>query len=75
MKFIIDLLGTKTGVSHKRFISVLFAVMLVIFAFLLYFFPVPEQNEGIFNQILYIFSGVILFQSGASVFEKKDKVD
>lgn len=73
MNFIEKLVSSGTGVSHKRFISLLFAFMLVVFAILLYFFPVPQQNEGIFNQILYIFSGVILFQTGASVYEKTKK--
>lgn len=73
MKFIEKLLTSNTGLSHKRAISILFSVLLGIFAFLLYFVPVPEQNEGIFNQILYIFSTVIVFQTGASVFEKTKK--
>ena len=69
------LIGSKTGYSHKRFIAVLFSVVLVLFGCLLFAVAIPENNVPLFNQVLYIFSGVILFQSGASVFEKGGKVD
>ena len=69
------LIGSKTGNSHKRFIAVLFSVVLVLFGSLLFIVAIPENNVGIFNQVLYIFSSVIVFQTGASVFEKGGKVD
>lgn len=70
-----DLLGSKTGSSHKRFIALLFSVVLVIINFALLWVEIPENNVAIFNQILYIFGGVILFQTGASVYEKTHKTD
>ena len=70
-----DLLGSKTGSSHKRFIALLFSVVLVINNFMLLWVEIPENNVSIYNQITYIFATVIIYQSGASVFEKKNKVD
>ena len=75
MAFLTDLIGSKTGKSHKRFIALLFAVVIVIISGVLLVVEIPENNIAIFNQILYIFGGVILFQTGASVYEKKKKVD
>ena len=75
MAFLTDLIGSKTGKSHKRFIALLFAVVIVIISGVLLVVEIPENNVAIFNQILYIFGGVILFQTGASVYEKKKKVD
>ncbi len=74
-KFISDMIRSGTGVSHKRGIAVLFSIVLVIFGFVLLFVEIKENNVPLFNQILYIFSGVILFQTGASVFEKSSKVE
>jgi hypothetical protein len=39
------------------------------------FVAIPENNVSIFNQIVYIFGGVILYQTGASVIEKIKNVD
>ena len=75
MAFLTDLIGSKTGKSHKRFIALLFSIVIVIISGVLLVVEIPENNVAIFNQILYIFGGVILFQTGASVYEKKKKVD
>lgn len=73
MKFFEKIIRSGTGMSHKRFIAVLFSIVLVIFGFVLLFVEIKENNVPLFNQILYIFSGVILFQTGASVAEKMKK--
>lgn len=75
MAFLTDLIGSKTGKSHKRFIALLFAVVIVIISGVLLVVEIPENNVAIFNQILYIFGGVILFQTGASVYEKRKDVN
>ena len=75
MAFITDLIGSKTGKSHKRFIALLFSVVIVIISGVLLVVEIPENNVAIFNQILYIFGGVILFQTGASVYEKRKEVN
>lgn len=75
MKFFEKIIRSGTGMSHKRFIAVLFSIVLVIFGFVLLFVEIKENNVPLFNQILYIFSGVILFQTGASVAEKMKKTE
>ena len=74
-KFIADMIRSNTGVSHKRGIAVFFALSLILDKYLLMFVAIPENNVSIFNQIVYIFGGVILYQTGASVIEKIKKVD
>jgi hypothetical protein len=74
-KFIADMIRSNTGVSHKRGIAVIFALSLILDKYLLMFVAIPENNVSIFNQIVYIFGGVILYQTGASVMEKVKKVD
>ncbi len=75
VKFISDMIRSNTGVSHKRGIAVFFAISLIIDKYLLMFVSIPENNLSIFNQIIYIFGGVILYQTGASVAEKIKKVE
>jgi hypothetical protein len=36
---------------------------------------IPENNVSIYNQIIYIFGAVILYQTGASVAEKIKNTD
>jgi hypothetical protein len=36
---------------------------------------IPENNVSIYNQIIYIFGAVILYQTGASVVEKIKNTD
>jgi len=72
MAFLSDLIGSKTGKSHKRFIALLFAVVVVIISFITLWVEIPENNVSTVNYILSIFGGVIIFQSGASVFEKRN---
>lgn len=74
-KFISDMIRSNTGVSHKRGIAVIFALSLILDKYLLMLVSIPENNVSIFNQIIYIFGGVILYQTGASVVEKIKKVD
>ena len=74
-RFIYDMIRSNTGVSHKRGIAVFFALSLILDKYLLMFVSIPENNISIFNQIVYIFGGVILYQTGASVMEKVKKVD
>lgn len=74
-KFIGDMIRSGSGVSHKRGIAVFFALSLIIDKYLLMIVAIPENNVSIFNQIVYIFGGVILYQTGASVIEKINKVD
>ena len=69
-----DLIGTNTGRSHKRAIAVLVSVVLVIFGGILLFVSIPENNVPLFNQILYIFSGVILFQTGLRCLRRRTKL-
>lgn len=69
------MIRSNTGVSHKRGIAVFFALSLILDKYLLMFVAIPENNLSIFNQIVYIFGGVILYQTGASVMEKIKKVD
>ena len=64
------MIRSNTGVSHKRGIAVFFAISMIIDKYLLMFVSIPENNLSIFNQIIYIFGGVILYQTGASVAEK-----
>ena len=73
-KFIGDMIRSNTGVSHKRGIAVFFALSLILDKYLLMFVEIPKNNESIFNQIVYIFGAVILYQTGASVMEKIKKV-
>ena len=74
-KFIADMIRSNSGVSHKRGIAVIFALSLILDKYILMFVAIPENNLSIFNQIVYIFGGVILYQTGASVIEKIKKVD
>ena len=74
-KFIGDMIRSGSGVSHKRGIAVLFALSLIIDKYLLMWVTIPENNESIFNQIVYIFGAVILYQTGASVVEKIKNTD
>ena len=74
-KFIGDMIRSNTGVSHKRGIAVFFALSLIIDKYLLMWVTIPENNVSIFNQIIYIFGAVILYQTGASVVEKIKNTD
>ena len=74
-KFIADMIRSNSGISHKRGIAVFFALSLILDKYLLMFVAIPENNLSIFNQIVYIFGGVILYQTGASVMEKIKNVD
>ena len=69
-KFIGDMIRSGSGVSHKRGIAVFFALSLIIDKYLLMWVAIPENNVSIYNQIIYIFGAVILYQTGASVAEK-----
>lgn len=68
-----ELIAEKSGKSHKRAIAVVFAAVIIIVLFILLFVEIPEKNESIINQIVYIFAAVIVYQSGASVYEKTHK--
>ena len=74
-KFIGDMIRSGSGVSHKRGIAVFFALSLIIDKYLLMWVTIPENNVSIYNQIIYIFGAVILYQTGASVMEKIKNVD
>lgn len=74
-RFISDMIRSNTGVSHKRGIAVFFALSLIIDKYLLMWVTIPENNVSIFNQIIYIFGAVILYQTGASVVEKIKNTD
>lgn len=74
-KFIGDMIRSGSGVSHKRGIAVFFALSLILDKYLLMFVAIPESNLSIFNQIVYIFGGVIIYQTGASVAEKLKNVN
>lgn len=74
-KFIGDMIRSKTGVSHKRGIAVFFAMSLIIDKYLLMWVTIPENNLSIYNQIIYIFGAVIIYQTGASVAEKIKNTD
>jgi hypothetical protein len=74
-KFIGDMIRSNTGVSHKRGIAVFFALSLIIDKYLLMWVTIPENNVSIYNQIIYIFGAVILYQTGASVVEKIKNTD
>ncbi len=74
-RFIGDMIRSNTGVSHKRGIAVLFALSLIIDKYLLMLVAIPENNVSIYNQIIYIFGAVILYQTGASVAEKIKNTD
>ena len=74
-KFIGDMIRSGSGVSHKRGIAVLFALSLIIDKYLLMLVAIPENNVSIYNQIIYIFGAVILYQTGASVAEKIKNTD
>ena len=69
-KFIGDMIRSGSGVSHKRGIAVFFALSLIIDKYLLMWVTIPENNVSIYNQIIYIFGAVIIYQTGASVAEK-----
>jgi Flp pilus assembly protein TadB len=69
------LISSGTGVSHKRFISLMFAVLLFFVTIALFWLSIPESNEAIFTQIVYIIAGLISWQSGISVYEKFKKTD
>ena len=69
-KFIGLMIRSNTGVSHKRGIAVIFALSLILDKYLLMLVTIPENNLSIYNQIIYIFGAVILYQTGASVAEK-----
>ena len=70
-----QLISSNTGVSHKRYIAVIFSFVVIIGFFLLMFVEIPENNESIINQIVYLFVTVIVYQSGASVYEKVKQID
>lgn len=72
-KFISYMIRSNTGVSHKRGIAVFFALSLIIDKYLLMWVTIPENNVSIYNQIIYIFGAVIIYQTGASVAEKMKK--
>jgi hypothetical protein len=74
-KFLADMIRSNTGVSHKRGIAVFFALSLIIDKYLLMWVIIPENNVSIYNQIIYIFGAVILYQTGASVAEKIKNTD
>ena len=74
-KFIGDMIRSGSGVSHKRGIAVFFALSLIIDKYLLMWVTIPENNVSIYNQIIYIFGAVILYQTGASVVEKIKNTD
>ena len=74
-KFIGDMIRSGSGVSHKRGIAVFFALSLIIDKYLLMCVSIPENNVSIYNQIIYIFGAVILYQTGASVAEKFKNTD
>lgn len=74
-KFIGDMIRSGSGVSHKRGIAVFFALSLIIDKYLLMWVAIPENNVSIYNQIIYIFGAVILYQTGASVAEKIKNTD
>jgi len=46
---------------------------LIIDKYLLMWVDIPENNVSIYNQIIYIFGAVIIYQTGASVAEKIKK--
>lgn len=74
-RFIGDMIRSGSGVSHKRGIAVFFALSLIIDKYLLMWVTIPENNVSIYNQIIYIFGAVILYQTGASVVEKIKNTD
>jgi len=74
-RFIGDMIRSGSGVSHKRGIAVFFALSLIIDKYLLMWVTIPENNVSIYNQIIYIFGAVILYQTGASVAEKIKNTD
>lgn len=74
-KFIGDMIRSGSGVSHKRGIAVFFAMSLIIDKYLLMWITIPENNVSIYNQIIYIFGAVIIYQTGASVAEKIKNTD
>ena len=74
-KFIGDMIRSGSGVSHKRGIAVFFALSLIVDKYLLMWVTIPENNVSIYNQIIYIFGAVILYQTGASVAEKIKNTD
>lgn len=74
-KFIGDMIRSGSGVSHKRGIAVFFAISLIIDKYLLMWITIPENNVSIYNQIIYIFGAVIIYQTGASVAEKIKNTD
>ena len=74
-KFIGDMVRSGSGVSHKRGIAVFFALSLIIDKYLLMWITIPENNVSIYNQIIYIFGAVIIYQTGASVAEKIKNTD
>lgn len=74
-KFICDMIRSGSGVSHKRGIAVFFALSLIIDKYLLMWVAIPENNVSIYNQIIYIFGAVIIYQTGASVAEKIKNTD
>ena len=74
-KFIGDMIRSGSGVSHKRGIAVFFALSLIIDKYLLMWITIPENNVSIYNQIIYIFGAVIIYQTGASVAEKIKNTD
>jgi len=75
MNLLNKLIGSGTGVSHKRAISMMFAFLLFLITIALFWLTIPENNEAIFNQIIYIIAALIGYQSGASVYEKTKNVD
>lgn len=75
MNLFTKLISSGTGVSHKRFISLMFAVLLFLITIALFWLSIPENNEAIFTQIVYIIAGLISWQSGISVYEKFKKTD
>ena len=70
-----EIIKANSGVSSKRYISVTSARVIFILAFALLFVEIPENNVEIIKLIIGLLSGVILGESGFSMFEKKNKVD
>ena len=75
MKMFSKLIGSNTGVSHKRFISLMFAVLLFFVTIALFWLSIPENNEAIFMNIIFIIAGLIGWQSTISTYNKNKKVD
>lgn len=71
----IDIIKSNSGVSHKRYISVTSARVLFLLIFVLLYVEIPANNVEILKLIVGCFTGVIITQSGMSLFDKKKDVD